>query len=387
MGGKVSGVNPRVLSWARERAGLSVEDVAARLKKDPSLVEAWERGDEGQSPTYVQLEKLSYELYNRPVAVFFFPEPPEEPEAKGEFRLIPEAELDALSPETLLAVRHARASQESLRELSGGHNPASARIVGEIDARRFKTLESLCSRVRNRLGISLVTQMSWDSLDTAFKEWRTAVETAGVFVFKRAFRDDDVSGFCLFDPTFPVIFINNSTSPSRQIFTLFHELAHLLYHASGVTLGSDSYIRSLPKDDRSVEVLCNRFAGAFLVPDADFDRRAGGRGATDIEVSELASLYNVSRETILRKFLDRRVVTQAQYEERREGWNSDWRKRREESSGGDYYRTQKAYLSETYTRLAFNGYYDGRLTVEQLSDYLGMKARNVPTFETYLTAV
>ena len=107
MGGKVSGVNPRVLSWARERAGLSIEDVAAKLKKDPSLVEAWERGDEGQSPTYVQLEKLSYELYNRPVAVFFFPNPPEEPEAKGEFRLIPEAELDALSPETLLAVRHA----------------------------------------------------------------------------------------------------------------------------------------------------------------------------------------------------------------------------------------------------------------------------------------
>jgi Zn-dependent peptidase ImmA (M78 family)/transcriptional regulator with XRE-family HTH domain len=384
---KVTGLNGTVLAWARKRSGLSVEEVAHRLKKDPSVIQAWEAGEEGDAPTYVQLEKLSYELYNRPIAIFFFPEPPEEPEAKGEFRLIPEAELEQLSPEALFAVRHARAAQESPRELTGGANPAETRILGEVDARRFGSLEALCGRARERLGVSLVTQLGWDSLDTALKEWRAALENRGVFVFKRAFRDDDISGFCLFDRTFPVIFINNSTSPSRQVFTLLHEFAHLLYHASGVTLGSEGYIQALPPDDRKIEVLCNRFAAAFLVPDADFDHRSAGIGTSDVEVSELARLYNVSRETILRKFLDRELVTQDHYERKRDEWNAAWRKTRADSSGGDYYRTQAAYLSGTYTKLAFNGYYDGRYGVEQLGDYLGMKARNVARFETYLTAL
>lgn len=385
MASKALGVNGKILEWARERAGLTIEDVAAKFKKDPAVIEAWESGED--APTYVQLEKLSYKLYDRPVALFFFPEPPEEVEPKGEFRLIPDQEIERLSPGMRRVVRRALASQESLRELTGGRNPADARIVDRVDARRLRSLDTLAKRVREGLGVNLVTQMSWDSLDTAFKRWRAAIEGAGVFVFKNAFGDDDVSGFCLYDEVLPLIYLNNSTSQARQIFTLFHELAHLLYHASGITLQDESYLDRLKGRDLTIETMCNRFAGAFLVPDADFDVRSARMRGEDVEVEELARLYNVSREVILRKFRDRRLVSQSHYEEKRRAWNEEWRRRREESEGGDYYRTQATYLSETYTRLAFNRYYDGGLSVEQLGDYLGMKAKNVSTFETYLTAM
>ena len=67
---KVTGTQPSVLRWARESQGYSIEEVASRLKRDPSEVAAWETGAE--SPTYVQLETLAYKIYKRPLAVFFF---------------------------------------------------------------------------------------------------------------------------------------------------------------------------------------------------------------------------------------------------------------------------------------------------------------------------
>ena len=83
----IAGVNPEVLRWARERSGLSASEVAKKMNKSAESVENWEVG--GSAPTYVQLEKLAYQVYKRPVAVFFFPEPPEEADKIAEFRTLP----------------------------------------------------------------------------------------------------------------------------------------------------------------------------------------------------------------------------------------------------------------------------------------------------------
>ena len=44
------------------------------MKKKVSDIDAWERGE--ASPTYIQLEDLAYEIYRRPIALFFFPNVP-----------------------------------------------------------------------------------------------------------------------------------------------------------------------------------------------------------------------------------------------------------------------------------------------------------------------
>ena len=104
-----SGVNFRVLRWARERAGYSREEVARHFKKDVAEIEGWETGT--SVPTYSQLEILAYTLYKRPVAIFFFPEPPDEPEPSQSFRTLPESEIKKLQPDTRLAIRQAQAMQ------------------------------------------------------------------------------------------------------------------------------------------------------------------------------------------------------------------------------------------------------------------------------------
>lgn len=81
-------VNHDVLKWARESINLSLEDGAQRMKKSKDIIQAWEKGYD--TPTYAQLEKLAYDIYKRPLAVFFFPDPPKEESPKKSFRTLPE---------------------------------------------------------------------------------------------------------------------------------------------------------------------------------------------------------------------------------------------------------------------------------------------------------
>lgn len=352
------------------------------LGKTADLVSKWESGD--AAPSYAQLERIAYKLYKRPLAVFFFPEPPVEKDPKTEFRLLPPSELERLQRDTLLAVREGRAYQESLRELTGGENPAEKKIFQDIKPNRFRSLEALCAKVRDQLSVSLEEQKSWDSITDAFKNWRDAVESNGVFVFKRSFKQRDVSGFCLFDNEFPIIVINNSTSYSRQIFSLFHELAHILYSISGVTKDDMSYLDDLPRTDRQLEIACNKFAASLLVPDADFLSGTRAQLPTDAVVKELADLYKVSREVILRRFLDKGLVDQREYEEKASQWRKEYESRGR-AGGGMYYATMATYLGRRFLGLAFACYYSGHCSLQDLASHLNVRTRNVGRLEEFVT--
>ena len=102
-------VNPDVLRWARETAGWSLEDVALKMKKDIDTVSAWERGE--SAPTYIQLEKLAYQVFKRPIALFFFPDPPREKTPKQSFRTLPEQEISSITRRLRFLIRRARAMQ------------------------------------------------------------------------------------------------------------------------------------------------------------------------------------------------------------------------------------------------------------------------------------
>lgn len=66
-------ITPEVLRWAREDAGVTVADLAARVGVDAGRVRAWEIGEE--QPSLAKLRQAA-ELLGRPVAFFFVAEPP-----------------------------------------------------------------------------------------------------------------------------------------------------------------------------------------------------------------------------------------------------------------------------------------------------------------------
>lgn len=344
---------------------------------------SWETGS--SSPTYAQLETLAYKVYKRPVALFFFPEPPEEIDPEHSFRTLPEFEVEELTSDTRYKIRDARAMQVALNELNGEVNPAPRKIFRDIRVRFPLSALTIAREVRSYLGVDLeVQKQGWRNVAEAFKEWRNAVEECGVFVFKNSFKQEDVSGFCLYDPEFPVIYINNSASGTRQIFTLFHELAHLLVQTNGVTKANDQYIDVLSGEAKSIEVFCNQFASAFLVPEADLRLRIRGEIPNDEVVAALAEDYKVSREVVLRRFLDLGLVTKAYYESKVEQWRRDYEGRPKKKPGGDYYATKATYLGEKYLSLVFGRYYQGRISIQQLADFLNVRVSSVPGLEQFL---
>jgi Zn-dependent peptidase ImmA (M78 family) len=176
--------------------------------------------------------------------------------------------------------------------------------------------------------------------------------------------------------------------PYRQIFTLFHELAHLLLQTGGIDTRLEDYIDLLQADNKQIEVLCNSFAGAFLVPDDDFDQRIRGliplsaQAINDETIESLARCYWVSHEVILRKLHDRQLVEPAFYARKISEWSR--KNQKKAGTGGSYYANQGVYLSERYLELAFSRYYQQRISLEQLADYLGVKIKNVPDVEALL---
>lgn len=376
---RATALTPEVLRWARVTAGLSVSDIASKLGKTPKTINAWETGEE--YPTYNQLEILS-DRYKRPIAIFFLPEPPVEPPVESEFRTLPEADIEGFHPDTRWALRDATAFQESLGELTDDKNPSNRLITRDIRVTPSTDPARLAQRVRDYLAVSIASQKAFKDTARAMAGWRMEVEAVGVFVFKRSFKQKGISGFCLADAEFPVIVINNSTAFTRQIFTLFHELAHLLLGVSSITSEDKTLLDRLTPRDRKLEVVANRFAAEFLLPTSHFPFELFAN-TRDVRatVERVASDYKVSRELVARRLLDTDLIDAQTYST----WVNEWNKYKGRGGdGGDYYATQATYLGPAFLSLAFGQYDAGNINAVQLADHLHIKAKNVGKLESFL---
>lgn len=375
----VVSVQPEVMRWARQSIGLSVSDVALRLKRSVEEIEAWEAG--AAFPSYPQLEKLAYQIYKRPLAVFFLPAPPDEVSPVREFRTLPTQDLLTLAVDTHLHLRRAHAYQIALRELFGT-NPAEDLIWQKISLSRIDPVTDRAASIRDLLGITLEDQLRWRDEDSSLKNWRKAIEDRGVFVFKESFEQKDISGFCLADVQFPVVYLNNSTTKTRQLFSLLHELVHLLLSVNGLSKFDKQYIEHLPAQEKQIEQFCNAIAAEVLIPSFDFQQQASNlpadiERASEEQISGLAARYGVSREAILRRFLDQDRVSEAFYKQKAEIWAAQKKK----GTRGNWYATQNVYLSERFAKEVVSRHYKNQLSVEQAADLLGIKPKSFAGLE------
>lgn len=374
------GVNSAVLRWGRESAGITIDEIADTLGRPRDEVQSWESS--ASVPTFSQLERLA-KAYHRPIGVFFFPVPPKE-DFREEFRTLPQSEFESLLPDTRLALREAKAYQISLGELAA---PESGRrlITEQIRPSPTETPSDLATRVRQYLGASLKEQQAWHGAVEAFKAWRELIEASGVYVFKRPFDQESISGFCLHDEKFPLIMINNSTAHTRQAFTLFHELGHLLYGFSGITTTDLQFEQQLAPDAKHIEVKVNQFAAEVLVPSESFPWSLVADHDLIQATQVIASNFNVSREVVLRKLFDAGRVDQETYLKLSQQWIQEAQAARSSTaSGGNYYANQATYLSNSFTSLGFDQLRAGKIGLTELSEHFGMKAPTLLKFEKYL---
>ena len=335
---RATAINPELLRWARERAGYSVEDIARRRRVSPERVREWESGQ--SFPTWKQFKQMAYHDYHRGTVFFFFKDPPEEKTVTERFHRLPAAMLEDLHPDTLYAVRQARYRQDDLAELLGpgvsGERFILRDLRGQADA---GNPSRLAVAVREYLGLDPNDPEGFSNRAGTFEDFRSLVEDAGVWVFKRSFRQKDVAGLCLRDDTYPVIYVGNGQGAARQIFTLFNGLAHLLFDFN--YLGRTDrhfYLTCLSGEDQAIERACIQFAVGFQ---------------HDSEQACRLSINGHSEAAI-------------------PAGNKDI-----------YYATQAADLGQKYLRAAFLAFEERQIEESDLSIFLGVKGWHLDGLERY----
>jgi transcriptional regulator with XRE-family HTH domain len=160
-------INKDILVWARTSIGLSVDDVAQKFKKNPKEIEEWELGN--TSPTFSQLERLAFEIYKRPLAVFFFPDVPKEDTPKTEFRTLPDIVINELPPEMVKLYRSAKLYQLYLEELFDGEKPSEKSLLDKFSINDRTNISRSTQEIRKELDIPIEEQAKWKSTESAFK--------------------------------------------------------------------------------------------------------------------------------------------------------------------------------------------------------------------------
>ena len=249
-------INPNILQWARQEAGYNIEEVAFKLSVDSSRYLNWEK--EGRKIPFGKLQNLAT-YYKRQLAVFFLPEVPSKIKKPKDYRNL--SPVDSfLSKEILLTLRRSVHLQRIANDLEGDkywNNKLS--WLKEIET--IKSEPAIIARLRDIIGINIEQQLKWKSDNEAYRNWRLAIEEKlGILIFQFSMSMDELQGFCMTDSLPYIIVTNSNHSYTGRVFTLFHELAHIIRHQSGMCLVDKV------EQNQKEEWACNTFAGNFLAP-------------------------------------------------------------------------------------------------------------------------
>jgi Zn-dependent peptidase ImmA (M78 family)/DNA-binding XRE family transcriptional regulator len=291
-------INGSVLRWAREEVGLTQTALADAVKVDPSNLAAWESGND--SPSKGAFAKI-VEVLKRPSAVFFLPQAPVAAGLPTSLRNAPGLGSHTLGPVEVRQIRWARRLQAVVSWVLQDSDERP------VDLPRYSVDDDpveVAEFERQRTTVTVAEQLQWNSASEAFRVWRRVLETRGLLVLLLSLGKGNVRGFSAWDDYAPLAAASSSYHPTARIFTLFHELGHLLTRTDAACL---RFI--VPSDrDSQIERWCERFAAAFLIPADSLRAVAGWYGASEpVRVTEpdvarrIANRFTVStRATSLR---------------------------------------------------------------------------------------
>jgi len=376
--------NPEVFRWARESAGLTLDEAAQSVGIVAASLTSIEAG--AKEPSRVNLANMA-RSYRRSLLTLYLPAPPQKGDRGEDFRTVvaersiaAEADIDAL-------LRDLRARQSLVRAiLEDEEGTLPLDFVGS--ARVKDGAARLCRSIEHQLGMTRTEYRAQGNADAAFALLRDKAEQAGIFVLlagnlgshHSAIPVEAFRGFAIADKIAPFIVINDGDAKAAWSFTLLHELAHLWLGASGVSGGG--------YQEKVIERFCNDVAGDFLLPQSDLETiRVAG---LDIDqqiavITDCANRWRVSRQMVAyglykvnRVTLDAWRGLEAKI---RELWAAerlrDKESARGKTTGPSYYVVRRHRLGPAMLHFAHRAMDAGTLSPAKAAKVLGVKPRSV----------
>ena len=403
-------VDPKILKWARETAGLEIMEAAKKIGLAGEQLEKLELGD--ANPTTSRLLKMA-KVYRRPVLTFYMDYIPRAPDLGADFRGLTEEPTSRERALVEALLQSAKASQQLIRstlELEEEDRPRA--FVGHLRRKwdlpkgnsamqcalrkiAQDNLENLREDAVDGLKLILGNHCSRDHYYAqsnalhAFNLIRDACEKAGIFVILRGnlgsshstLSTDLFRAFVIADKIAPFIVINSQDTHPARSFSLLHELVHILLDQSGISdLGSDS----------PIEHLCNRAAGEWLLPSEwlrdHWDSTNAPRSDPKESISAIANEHHLSHTMVALRLLQNDLISNQTFRQLKEFYMRAWEESRQQErekrkarkdGGPSFYAVRRSHLGNATLDFAKRMIQAGSLSVTKAAILMSVRSSQV----------
>lgn len=367
-------INPNIISWAIKRSGLAMSEISKKLSiKEEKLTEI----QQGKANIAFGKAKQFANITNIPFGFLFLNEIPEEEKlALPDLRTIDSKDLSEPSQALKEVIRLNQERVEWYRAYLSELGVEENSYVGSLSKASINEMVTFLSE---KLKVNKVK----DGKDY-YRQLVKFIEALGIMVIQdsnlghhtKPLDIEEFRGFAIADDVAPLIFVNTADSLNAQLFTLIHELAHILKGESGV---SDNSVSSVDP----TEQFCNAVTGEFLVPKKKFVKQWNSLDEANIEVAfdTLAKSFYVSRHVIARRALTLSYIDKGQYENYiNKICEEHLSNKKKSDSGPSYYVVKNAKLSSQLSQAVVSQSLSGKMLYRDAGYILGINPSNIEKF-------
>ena len=383
-------LNPEILQWARETAGLSREDAArvidlkeAHGVSGAERLAALEAGKEEPSrPLLLRMTKA----YRRSLLVFYLERPPQKGDRGKDFRTLPGGDPPLYNPALDALIRDIRGRQSIIRSLLEDSEAEKLEFIGS--ATTDVPEEELAQRISRQVNFDRNEFRRQDTIDDAFAYLRSRLEDTGIFVLLLGnlgshhsnISVDTFRGFALADDIAPLAVINDNDAASARSFTALHEVVHLWMGDTGVSGWTT---------ELAAEQYCSDVASLILLDPAELNELQGVgalRFEQEIEqITRLAQRRKISRAMVAYRLFRTHAITRRNWDDLKRHFREAWLAHKEREAlkkankdgGPSYYIVRRHRIGKALLGLVGRSLGEGLLTYTKAARLLGVKTRNV----------
>ena len=369
-------LQPEVLRWARQRAGLTPQELAKKMNAKPETLLKWESTGK---ISIAQADRLAARTYT-PLGYLYLSKPPAEPLPIRDFRTPGDDPPKRPSPNLLDTVYQMQRRQAWMRDdlIEGGADPLE--FVGAYNLTDGHT--EVAAAMRATLGLVAGWAEGISTWSDALRFLRNKLDEVGVLVVfngvvgnsnRRKLDRTEFQGFALVDEYAPLVFVSSADYIAAQMFTLAHEVAHLFIGETGLTL-----FDKLVPADHETERFCNQVAAQFLVPQEELEGSWPAMQDLDNPYQAIARKFKVSAIVAARRALDLDLIDRDTFfdfyrDNRRQGQGG-----RFTGEGGNFWNIQKWRIGPRFAGAVARAAGEGRLLYREAYSLTGLRG---DTFE------
>lgn len=245
------------------------------------------------------------------------------------------------------------------------------------------TLDNIERKVREIFKIETPFRNKTAYDNKAFNYFRNKIESKGIMVIQiEGISIKEIRGLSFNFEVLPIISVNKSDSDRAKVFTLFHELAHLIRRTSNLCL-----IDFNEREDEE-EKICNDLAANILIPETILDSNIQNIDLDDDdEIERLADKYAVSKFVIIKRLYDLKKINFDLYKIKYDKYLNTFNEIKKIIRKKDEKRIvtpDKKLISSSgklYPKIILEAYYEGKISFGEVCNTLNINSRFIGNVE------